>query len=428
MMPLYAILTNTEASDPLQSLPLIVGAVAAAVLLIAFFIGFAKGFRKVSWGGFVWVAASTGFFLLEYFLGAENPLQPIMVEMFADETLATLLSSFAFALACIIVALLLQGVCSLLFRPRVKCVDKGGDRFTMDENGIEYDDEDKDYDDYEEYRSRKMLVRKGFGKPSILGRIVGGLICVINVAAVLVTVLAIALFVVCATPLKDGLLAPVFTNEYMPLVQEYAFKYAFDFLMIGLILKTARHGFEKGFIESLRALIVGVGRVVGIGFAFYLPFSPFVLPVDQGGVEILHSFVYRCMDAATIMGLPETIAPIVGQILAGVLLFVLVLLLFALLNFILKTLAEGIEGVGFFRVIDGTLACLVYTVIGVAICGIIWSAFYVVGAYGIFDVNTLLAENSLMKKLLDLCGVYIQPALDNFNAMVAGLIAPTPAP
>lgn len=426
MMPFYAILTNTEASDPLQSLPLIVGAVAAAVLLIAFFIGFAKGFRRVNWGGFVWVAASTGFFLLEYFLGAENPLQLIMAAIFVDETLARLLSSFTLALACIIVALLLQGVCSLLFRPRVKRVAKDGDRFTMDENGIEYDDEDKDYDDYEDYRSRTMLVRKGFRKPSILGRIFGGLICTVNAAAVLVTVLAIALFVICTTPLKDGLLAPMFTNEYMPLVQEYAFKYAFDFLMIGLILKTARHGFEKGFMESLRALVVGVGRVVGIGFAFYLPFSPLVLPADQGGVEILHSFVYRCVEAAALMGLPETIAPMVGQILAGILLFVLVLLLFALLNFILKTLAEGIEGVGFFRVIDGTLACLVYTVIGVAICGIIWSTFYVVGAYGIFDVNTLLAENSLMKKLLDVCGLYIQPALDSFNAMIAGSIAPAP--
>ena len=426
MMPFYAILTNTEASAPLQSLPLIVGAVAAAVLLIAFFIGFYKGCRRVSWGGLVWVVASTGFFLLDYFLGAANPLKPIMATIFVDEATATFLSSFALALACIIVALLLQGVCSMLFRPRVKCVNREGDRFTMDENGIEYDDEDKDYDDYEDYRSRKMLVRKGFRRPSLFGRFLGGLICVINVAAVFVTVLAIALFVVCVTPLKDGLLAPVFEIEFMQFVQQHAFTYAFDFLMIGFILRTARHGFEKGFMESVRALVVGVGRIVGIGFAFYLPFSSFILPVDQGGVEIVHSYVFRCIDATLMMGLPETIAPIVGQILAGVLLFVLVLLVFALLNFILKTLAEGIEGVGFFRVIDGTLACLVYTVIGVAICALVCSAFYAVGAYGIFDVKTLFVGDSLVKKMFDLGGVYIQPALDNFNAMVAGLIVPAP--
>lgn len=422
MMPFYALLTETQAFDPLQQLPLFIGAFAAAVLLIAFFIGFAKGFRKVSWGGLVWVAASVGFFLLEFFIGAQNPLQPLMAGFIADEATAAFLSSFAFAIACIVVALLLQGVCSLVFRPRVKLVDREGDRFTTDENGIEYDDEETDYDDYEDYRSRKMLVRKGFRKPSLLGRLLGGLICAINAAAVLIAVFAIALFVVCATPLKDGLLAPMFTNEYMPLVQQYAFQYAFDFLMIGIILKTAKCGYQKGFIESLRALVVGVGRLVGIGFAFYLPFSNMVLPVEEGGVEIVHWFVYRCIDAATIMGLPETYAPLVGQILAGVLFFVIVLIVFALLNFILKTLAEGIEGVGFFRVIDGALACVVYIIIGAAICATIWAAFYVLGAYGIFDVSALLGETSLVKKLLDACGVYIQPALDSFNAMVAGLI------
>ncbi|MBO5240599.1 MAG: hypothetical protein J6B56_04165 [Clostridia bacterium] len=428
MIPFYAILTNTEVSDPLQQLPMLVGAVALAVLLIAFFIGFAKGFRRVSWGGFVWVAASAGYFLLEYFLGAENPLKPFVTTFIADEATANFLSSFAFVLACILVALLLQGVCSLLFRPRVKLVNRDGDRFTVDENGIEYDDEDKDYDDYEDYRPRKMLVRKGCRRPNLFGRLIGGLICAINAAAVLVVIVSFALFVVCATPLKEGALAPMFSNEYMPLVQEYAFKYAFDFLMIGVILKIARKGYEKGFMESLRSLIVGVGRLVGICVAFYLPFSQFVLPVEEGGVEILHSFVYRCVDAATMMGLPETFAPIVGQILAGLLLFVLVLLVFALLNFILKKLAEGIEGVGFFRTIDSTLACLVYLLVGVAVCLLVWVAFYVVGSYGIFDVNTLLAEGSLAKKLLDTCAVYIQPALDNFNAILAGLVAPAPAP
>ncbi len=422
MMPLYALLTNTEAADPLQNLPIFVGVFAAVVLLIAFFIGFYKGFRRVGWGGFVWVVTSAGFFLLEHFLGAANPLKPILATFIADETTATFLSSFAFALACILVGLLLQGICSVLLRPRVKMVKPEGDRFTTDENGIEYEEEEKDYDDYEDYRSRKMLVRKGFGKPSIFGRIFGGLICMINAAAVLVVVLAIALFIICATPLKDGVLAPVFANEYMSFVQEYAFKYAFDFLMIGFILKKARNGFEKGFMESLRALVIGVGRIVGIALAFYLPFSPLVLPAEQGGVEILHLYVYRCMDAASMMGLPQTIAPIVGQIIAGLLLFVLVLLVFALLNFILKTLTDVVNNIGFFRVIDGALACPVYLIIGLAICVLVCAAFYVVGAYGIFDVKTLLVGDSLVQKLLDLCGVYIQPALDNFNAMIAGLI------
>ena len=415
MMPLYALLTNTEASDPLQNLPMFVGLFAAVVLLIAFFIGFYKGFRKVGWGGCVWIVTNAAFFLLERVLGAENPLKPFVSALIEEETTVAFLSSFALALVCILVGLLLHGIFSLLLRPRIKIVKSERERFTMDENGIEYEKDEKDDGDYHS-------VRKGFGKPSVFGRIFGGLTCAINALAVLLVVLTLALFVVCATPLKDGALAPVFANEYMSTVKKYTFKYAFDFLIIGFILKKARNGFEKGFIESVRALVMGVGRFAGIILAFYLPFSPLILPVEQGGVEIFHLYVYRCVDAAVMMGLPATIAPIVGQIIAGLLLFVLVLLVFALLNFILKTLAEVISGIGFIRVIDGALACLVYIAIGAAICALICSAFYVVGAYGIFDVKTLLVGNSLAKKLLELCGLYIQPVLDGFNAMIAGLI------
>ena len=419
MMLFYALLTHTKDFKPLQNLPLIVGAVATAVLFIAFFIGVSKGLRRVSWGGLVWIATSAGFFLLEYFLGADNLFKPLIAMRIADQPTATCLSSLVLALACIVAALLLHGICSLLFRPRVKFVDKDGNRFTVDEHGVANDNEE-DYGDEDDEDGNSVCKR--FRKPSFLGRIFGGLICSINVAAIFVAVLAIALLIICATPLKDGWFAPVFANGYMLLVQEYAFKYAFDFLMIGLILKTARSGFKEGFIESLRVLLVSVGRFVGIGFAFYLPFSPFALPVEQGGVGILHSYVLRCIDAAAVMGLSETLAPIVGKILAAVLLFVLVLLGFAILNFVLKTIAKGIDGVGFFRVIDGSLACLVYLIIGVAICVLVCSVLYVFSAYDIFDVSGLLEENSLVKKLFDVCGIYIQPALDHFNAMIVGLI------
>ena len=420
----YALLTETETVAPsgMEPLPMIVLAVAAAVLLIAFFIGFAKGFRRIGWGGLVWVGAATAYFLLEHFLGAENPLLPTVQGFIADEITARFVASLAFALGCILAALLLYGVFSLLFRPRIKRVERNGDRFSVDENGIEYDDERKDYDDYETYRSRKMVVRKNCGKPNIFGRLLGGLFGAVNAAAVLATIGISALFIICATPLKEGALAGLFENEIMTLVMDYVFGYGFDFLLIGLVVKFARGGYKKGFIESLRTLIVGVGRLVGIAVAFWLPFSQFALPAEEGGVQIVHDFTAKCIDAATIMGLPETFAPIVGQLLAGLLLFVLVLLVFLLLNFILKTLAEGIEGVGFFRAIDGSLACVVYLVVGVAVCAIVGAAFYTVSAYGIFDVNTLLAGEGLSKKLIDCCGAYVQPALDNFNAMLSGPI------
>ena len=417
MMPSYALLTNTEAFNLLQELPALIGGFAAVVLLIAFFIGFKKGFRKVSWGGVVWVGASVGFFLLEGSFAEGNPLKPLFSTVMEAEATATLLASLVFASACVAVALLLQGICSLLFRPRIKLVDKDKCHYTRDKAAT-----DGGCDDYEKYSSRKVVVRKGMHKPSVFARAFGGLICAINVATVLIAVLSAALFTVCATRLNEGLLAPAFANENMLRVQEYAFNYAFDFLMIGLILKIARSGFEKGCIDSLRLLVIGVGRLVAIGFAFYVPFSAMALSVEEGGVRILHSFVNRCIGAAKMMGLPETYAPLVGKLLAGILLFVLVLIVFAILSVFFKKLTAAVDGISAFRVGDGVLACSIYLVIGVAICACIGVVFYVLGAYGIFDVNTLIGETSLAKKLLDVCGLYVQPVLDSFNAMVAGLL------
>ena len=122
MMPFHALLINTEAFNLLQELPMLIGMAAAVLLLIAFFIGFAKGFRKVGWGGIVWVAASGVYFLLERSFGEENPLNPIFATVITDNATAAFLASFVCAMGCILLALLLQGVCSLLFRPRIKLV------------------------------------------------------------------------------------------------------------------------------------------------------------------------------------------------------------------------------------------------------------------------------------------------------------------
>ena len=418
MMPFYALLTNTEAFDLLQKLPIFIGAFAAVVLFVAFVIGCAKGFRKMSWGGCVWIAASGGYFLLERAFGEENPLKPVLSNVIEGEQTLTFMASFLCALACVVVALALQGVCSLLFRPRMKLVDKEKCHYTRDKAAT-----DDNCDDYEKFSSRKVVVRKGMGKPSFFGRVLGGLIGAMNMAALLAALLSLALLAVCATRLNEGFFAPAFQNEYMPRLQDYALRYTFDFLMIGCILKTARSGFEKGFMQSLRFLAIGVGRLLGVGFAFYAPFSSMALSVEEGGVRILHSYVYRCIEAAKMMGLPETYAPLVGKLLAGVLLCVLVLIVFAVFSFFFKRLTEAIDRLKVMRMIDGMFACVIYLAIGAAICAAIGSVFYALGAYGIFDMNTVLSKTSLVKKMIDACGVYIQPMIDSFNDMVAGFIS-----
>ena len=47
----------------IKAVPLIVAIVCAAIAGIAFFIGFKKGFRRISWGCFTCLVATGGFAL-----------------------------------------------------------------------------------------------------------------------------------------------------------------------------------------------------------------------------------------------------------------------------------------------------------------------------------------------------------------------------
>ena len=58
MIPLNAILA---ASEPTSSLATTIFVVIGILVALAFTMGFVKGFRKVSWDGLVWLAASAMF-------------------------------------------------------------------------------------------------------------------------------------------------------------------------------------------------------------------------------------------------------------------------------------------------------------------------------------------------------------------------------
>ena len=59
---------------------------------------------------------------------------------------------------------------------------------------------------------------------------------------------------------------------------------------------------------------------------------------------------------------------------------------------------------------------------GLVVCMLICSAFYVLGTVGIFDFGALLAENSLSKTLLDVCGKVVGPVLDAIKSLVGRVL------
>ena len=394
-------------------LPMATVCFCAVVLFVALCIGVKKGARRVSWSGFVWLTAGGGFLLAEKFLLDKLPLENLFSKWFADDSVVAFACSFALALGCILLALLLYGICTLLYRPKTKWQAKTDDIFTKDEYGIEYDDDYIDYDDYEDYNSRKVLVRKGYGKPSATGRLLGGVICVVNTAMVLLTVLAVAVFILSATRLKTGVLAKMYTVPALIKFEDLASKYALDFALIGIIVCMACVGRRKGMLTTVRGLLLGVGLPAAVAIGFYLPFSRFS---NQDGVSVLYGLVSRSTGAFERLGASEKVASISAKILSGLVIVAVLAFTIWLTGLILKWLANLVDGVGFFRAIDGALSCLVFMVIGVLVCVVLWGIIYILGYYGVFTGSDLFAgETSLSKGLLDTFNVYLRPYLEKFS-------------
>ena len=375
-------------------------AVAGVILLIAFFIGFARGWRKVSWAGLVWATATGAFLLANKFLAKSfSALGTKLTGKFLAPVAPIVPTLVCMAIA-VIATLLLYGIFSAIFRARYHEVRGDGSRLDMDDMGVVYDDDYKDYDDYEKYRDRNSVVRINGEKPSLFGRLFGALFCMINVTVFVLVAVCTVLLLLGTTSLKTGALASVYNIKGMPKIMALCSKYLFDCMIVGLCTVITAKGYSIGCANTLRALLVKAGGVVaGIG-SFVIPFTKLA---KKG---FLLTFVNKCVGATASMGLSATVGGIVGKLLAGFLLCLAVIVAVILLNLLLKGLVALINDIGFFRVIDGAFATLIYFVISVAVCAVIFFIFAVLAKYGIANIGKAFAEDGLATKLLGTCREY----------------------
>ncbi len=378
----------------------IIIASCAVFLLIAFLIGLCKGFRRVSWGGFVWLVCGAAFFLL------------------AEKTsFGVGKKAFLLAAACILAALVAHGVCSLLFRPRAKWVFKSGRKHERDSNGFEYDPKELEYDDYEEEGLEEVLVTKGYGKPSVFGRILGGLICAVNTAMVLSVVLCAFFFVVDCTALKSvAFFAEMYKTKIsgvavLPAVLPYVYKYALDLALIGIVVGVATKGAKQGFLETVRVLVVKIGGIVAVLIGFYLPFSGYASA--ENGNYFLFKVVARCTAMLESFGLSGILLSLGGKLVSGILLCAFIGLALWIVNFVLKQFVTVIHNVGFLKTVDGAISGVAFIAIGAVICVGVWSVLFAMNHYGILNFSELLAGDSarLSKGLYELCGKYVTKLL-----------------
>ena len=377
MISLHSVL----AGGILGAIPTMFTVVSIALILLAFTMGFVKGFRKVSWDGITWLTASLLFLSLNSFL----PEGAILSAAFAV--------SIVMAIVSVVASLAGYGVLSYFLRPRVRWIkdDVDGDT-SLAEYGLEYEPEYVDYDGENDVMPYgKMIHKTGCNPPSFIGRLFGGIACAITVAMILWVVAGVAMLAVDATSLKTMGFDVIFEGKFARFLFLTAKKFLLDCIAIGITLAIAKRGYYTGLMSSLRSFIITVGGIVGVGVSFYLPFSAFAN--SEAGLWIfLHKLVNRCV--AAMNGIGGKFSTILGKILAGVVIVGIVCILLVLLNLLLAKCCKMVSSTGPTRVVDACLACLFYMVLGAAIVVGIWFVLSALEFFAIINISEVIETSA----------------------------------
>ena len=390
--------------DVVVKIPLYALIALSAVALIAFIVGFVKGFRRVSWGGFFWLVAGIATVLVLAKVGTTAPF-------IGDATgnKATVLN-FVWTLMVIggsvLASLLIYGILGAILRPKMKWSKKK--KIETDDYGFEYEIDD-DCDDPEDVRRHgRTLVKKGYGKPNILTRILGGLFSAVNASLVVALIFAIGILLVDATGLRNGPFGEMFKVETAQKVLQWTRAYALDFASIGLIFLFTYRGWKTGFLSAIRSFIVTIGAVALIGFSFVIPFH-----ASLSKLYFFNSLINRCTALFTSLGEFNAVA---GKILAGLFIALFAILCVVLLNLLLKVSCRQLE-TGFVRVVDGSLGCIIGILVGTVIVVAIWAVLYALNHFGIFYVSEIFESNApVSKAFFEAVEVYVKPLLEKVPA------------
>ena len=209
MIPLHAVLSLASIVRAVAGyLPLMAIVIWLGIALTAFFIGFAHGFRRVSWTALACILTTAGFVFVN---GVIQDIVAQKIPAQAGSHKATV-AALMIAIGMILFALVLLGLLSWWLRPSVtvKKQPKIERKY-----GLEIE-EDPELDGLPprrlHYRNQK--------DPNIIGRIFGGLFSVLTVTAVTLLIASFGLMFIKGTGLGDGILSAVFRVAIVNLVYE----------------------------------------------------------------------------------------------------------------------------------------------------------------------------------------------------------------
>ncbi len=382
--------------DVIKRAPLVITIACAIVAAIAFLIGFAKGFRRVGWGCLTCLVATGVFILFNILLVKSKLVLNINMEGTLDERALT---TFLVATVSIVLTLVAYGLLSWLLRPSYKIVHRNPVSYKY---GIEIED---DYSEYDDVAEPRFVEWKHAGRPTIVGRLIGGTICAVNTLGVLAIVVSVILIVINATMLGSTELSAAMNVRATKIMLDFAQKYALDFITISAIVLIAFKGYKKGLVGSIRSLVISYGgTILGI-LAFILPF------MNSGILFFTPKLVQRC--TSLLGGVPEMFRALAGKLLAGILIFCFFMILLALINYLLGKLSYVVIHLKPVRMVDGAIACFLYFLLGIIVCIGVWCLLYALDYCGLLHISEAFSEeSSLAGSLFKLAETWVKPAID----------------
>ena len=386
------------------------------VALIALIVGAVKSYTGLKPNGLSWALACGAFLLIVKGLVETDILSSLPI--FANATVNTtnfvvavlILSVIAFALTGLFAAIA-TGLRNS-FNGKVKKAEKikyaeaRGEEFEIDEN-----------------REYRPLPIDGKSTPRIGNRVFGALTAMVNAVAFTAGLLAVVMFVLALTPLaaEGGLLQPIYTQGATAVVWGLVRQYTLDFLIISFVMFMIRKGWEVGFLEGLRKLIVFAGYVAVVVGPFVLMFSTLV--VKEAPLAFLGDFgavIGNLLISVSNGMVPAAVALIVGKILVGVVLLIVGLLLMALINWLLIKFVDLVDDVKIFSWLEKTLATVVFFVFGIAVVFVVFSVMYTLGHFAVFDCSVFFTESSVLSNgFFGAAGEWLTPLLDQIVAMLS---------
>lgn len=381
MISLHSILATGLASK----LPTLIFAVTAVALAIAFSMGFVKGFRKVSWNGLIWATAAAIF----SFVGlAGTPSGGVTRQ---------LVVTLAVAIIYIVATLIFYGILAHFLRPKVRWVkDNVNGDTSLAEYGLEFEPEYVDYDGEDDPRPYgKRLQKTGCNPPSIIGRLLGGISCALNVGMLFWAVGSVGLLAISSTGLSNMVIGTVLEHAFIAKLLKAAQRYLLEWLCIGVIVVVAKVGFKNGLLNSLRTVIITIGSVALIGFCFYLPFSPLGAK-ETGLFSFVNKFIVRCSTALKRFPLP----PVVSKLFAGCCFAGCGVVFMIIVNILLKKCCNLVDGSAPTRMVDRLLSCVVYIFAGVIALVAVWVGLAVLDRLHLFHISEVLNEYTPLSNAL----------------------------